>query len=1271
LSEFFLFVLAVWALAYAFTIENRRRREAASTRDKQAALEHEVGSLRRQLETLNGRFEAGRTEAPSAVASSETEPPRSSAAIEDFCKNCGAKLAPAAEFCTRCGAGVVVTAPPPQPEIKIPPREATSHPSFRPPASVIPIPPTPMRPPTPPPAAIPKPRDSAAATSAPATLGAASSATPPAAVVSPPAAASRAVGRTSAAIQPPKKRSRSFEEVVGIRLLPIIGIVAVVLGVGFLVGASWALFPHWLRAGILYAGGLVLLFGGIALERRSSHQILGRSLMGGGWAVVVLVTYSIANTESLQLLASKNVDLFVLLGVIAAMVWHTLKYSSQTVTGVGFLLGFLAIGINPSAPYNLIAGAMLIAGMTVIVLRYRWLELELFGMAAAYANHFWWLYRVYQQQGGRAIFPDHTASVALVIGYWVIFRVSYLVRRIGETRQESVSTAAGLLNPILFLLVMKYQGFHPEWSWKLLLALGAIEFGLGQLPVSRARRAPFQVLSSLGAVLMVASPLVRGSGNALEMIWLAGAEAFLAAGILTRERLFRSFGLIISFLTALYALSERLLPLGLQIFHGQPHHNGQTSLVFGVIAAVLYVNAHVTRSRWPALFETDVERLSLAALSWIAGAFAVGSVYAWVPDSWVAIALAILALCLSGAGRWFSISELVYASHWIAGVAFIQLIVADRNLTAPWLSVPQRVVAFSAVAALFYLSSRFVRLSGSKGKAFAFAAYAWSATSLLTLLVWYQAVEWAVAVGWIGLALALTLAGKALERNDLKWQALVLMLVSSGRALAVNSELTEAFHHLSYRFISVSLVAAATYVLARWAPLKKIRPLYTVAGTVLLAVLAFKEAPAPWTAVAWAAMALMLALAARGWKDRPLLWQAHLLAAVAAGWTLYASFQPEYRGTQVQWVTVGITALALYVLSWLTNIATVIEDERICQAYAWAASLLVSWLAWYQLDPNNVSLAWGIFALLLFEFQDLAKRWKSVVGPSAESSWRGQAYVALAGSFAHIFYANFNLPRWGPAAYLVLPLVLIYFYVYWQLQRRELTGFEKRLRIDAALACLGTATLGALARFDLPADAVVIGYAGLVVATLMIAWLARRRLFLLQALAMLIMAAFRISMYNFYHLNDAVGPSLISSVWAIALVACAVPIAFQVRKWPLPANARQGVAAILGHPEQPMFFVPAALVAVLLYLKLSGGKLTGAWCAEGFVVFVSALFARERSFRLTGLSLILLSIAKLVYDTFFFNNPQIRYLTWIGVGILVLVVAFLYGKNREALRDYL
>jgi hypothetical protein len=525
---------------------------------------------------------------------------------------------------------------------------------------------------------------------------------------------------------------------------------------------------------------------------------------------------------------------------------------------------------------------------------------------------------------------------------------------------------------------------------------------------------------------------------------------------------------------------------------------------------------------------------------------------------------------------------------------------------------------------------------------------------------------------WVALGLALSMIGQALRRTDLKWQAFALGLLSFVRALTVNMNLVATFPHFTYRLVTVSAIALVIYLMARWAPVRGIRPVYSAAGTFLLAYLAYAETPAPWAAVLWAGLGLVLCLAARWWKDYALLWQTHLLSALAAGWMFYLFYDPQYSGSRVQWITVGITVALLYALTWLSNIADVIDDERISQAYAWAGSLLLSWLAWYQLPAISVALAWGVFALLLFEFPELARSARIAAADSAAASWRAQAYVALAGSFVRIFISNFNIP--GRASLLCAALLVpIYFYLYWNLSGRRKSGLETNVRIDVLVACLGTATLAALARFELPADDVVIGYALLVVCTLLTAWLTQRQVFLFQALVMLGVTAFRISMTNFYHLEEPFSTSLSSAVMAIALLACAVPLAFQVRKKPPASDHVPGWLGVLAqHPEQPMFFVPAILVAVLLFLKLSGVELTGTWTLQGFAVFVLALWAKERSFRLAGLSQLMVSVVKLaVYDILNSHNLLLRALTWIGVGALILVVGFLYSRNREALRDYL
>jgi uncharacterized membrane protein len=105
-------------------------------------------------------------------------------------------------------------------------------------------------------------------------------------------------------------------------------------------------------------------------------------------------------------------------------------------------------------------------------------------------------------------------------------------------------------------------------------------------------------------------------------------------------------------------------------------------------------------------------------------------------------------------------------------------------------------------------------------------------------------------------------------------------------------------------------------------------------------------------------------------------------------------------------------------------------------------------------------------------------------------------------------------------------------------------------------------------------------------------------------------------------------------------------------------------------PEQAVFFITLVLVAALLFLKMSGGMVTLAWAVEGVLAFILALWVRERSFRLAGLTLVILCVVKIPWDTWQFHDFR-RPLSWMGVGAILLLIPYLYGKNRDALREYL
>ncbi len=362
---------------------------------------------------------------------------------------------------------------------------------------------------------------------------------------------------------PPRKtigeRIRStlpLEEVLGMNLFAKIGIVLLVLGFALLGRVALISMGPLARVAMIYTAAGVMLGGGIWLERKERYRLLGRTGIGGGWALLFFTTYAMYHVAAMAVLSSNTVDCVLMLLVAIAMVAHTLRYQSQLITGLAFLLAFSTVALSQDNVYSLVAGVVLAIGLAGITLRMCWYELEIFGILASFANHFYWLYKLFPDGVAGHPFPQFWPSAIILILYWVIFRGSYVARDIHTARDETISTFAALVNPILLLAVMKFQSTHPELAFYALLVLGALEFFLGQLPRIRKRRPAFILLTMLGSILVFAAVPFKFTGNNIALLWMIAAEVLLIAGYEQREVVFRRLGWTGGLLTGTVILFE-------------------------------------------------------------------------------------------------------------------------------------------------------------------------------------------------------------------------------------------------------------------------------------------------------------------------------------------------------------------------------------------------------------------------------------------------------------------------------------------------------------------------------------------------------------------------------------------------------------------------------------------------------------------------------------------------------------------------------------------
>ncbi len=113
------------------------------------------------------------------------------------------------------------------------------------------------------------------------------------------------------------------------------------------------------------------------------------------------------------------------------------------------------------------------------------------------------------------------------------------------------------------------------------------------------------------------------------------------------------------------------------------------------------------------------------------------------------------------------------------------------------------------------------------------------------------------------------------------------------------------------------------------------------------------------------------------------------------------------------------------------------------------------------------------------------------------------------------------------------------------------------------------------------------------------------------------------------------------------------------------------MGAVVRHPEQFMFFAPVLLFTLMLALKMRAGMVTVAWGIEGVLIMLLALAVSERSYRLTGLTLLLVCVGRIMVRDAWGLAPRDRYITFIILGAALLLVSLLYSKYRDAIRQFL
>jgi uncharacterized membrane protein len=534
-------------------------------------------------------------------------------------------------------------------------------------------------------------------------------------------------------LYPPPSASASdvphadWETVLGGNWLNKLGVLIFVIGLALALGYSFTRLGPAGRVGISLFASFAMLSAGVAFEAREPYRTFARGLLGGGWAGLYTTVYAMQAIPAALVIHDPLAGALLLLAVAAGMIAHSLRYQSQTVTGVAYFVAFATLAITQITWLSVLALLPLAASLLFVAYRLEWRQIAVFGLAAT------WTITLLRGDTGA---PLWQAQVLLAI-YWLLFEAFDLLRADAVLLPLNAAGALGLS-------LMKWQSDARDQIWWF-FSLAAAAY-LASTLARAARRSEWRPAATLSAALAAAAIFLRLHHQWIALGLLVEAELIYLTGWRVRAWYLRVLGTGLAGLHLLYLVIAAVGALSLDAWIP----------VAVVAAAVFYANRALT----------DDVAYGFAG----AGMLALIAGYEIAEPQWGSawMALGVAAFAVGWSQRLFDFRAQGYALAVLGG-------------TAAALYAPRPPLALVVAAAVWYGAALAVMRSGpgrfgpAEGTLL-HRAGSIGGTFFVAELLWLQVSGSVLTVAWGVQGAVLLAAGFPLRDRVLRISGLALLL---------------------------------------------------------------------------------------------------------------------------------------------------------------------------------------------------------------------------------------------------------------------------------------------------------------------------------------------------------------------------------------------------------------------------------------------------------------------------------------------------------------
>lgn len=276
-----------------------------------------------------------------------------------------------------------------------------------------------------------------------------------------------------------KEKKINFEADLGLKWFGRIGILALVIGIGYFI--KYALDVGWIThlSQIIIASifGIILIFAGNFISKKEKYKIWAQTLMGGGLAIVYFAIFSAYHFETYRksIGISQTLDIILLTVIILFAIFLSLKKNSKAIFAGAFFLGFVTSLLSTTfESLTLIYCLILTLGLITVVSIKQWKEFGIAGVAATYITFFIW----YVKHSIGGVMASFSMISIFLITYFLAYNIQALL--IGKNKEDYSNIVMTILNSVFFFIFFMIEILrnYKSYDWFFTLILAIVSLGL-------------------------------------------------------------------------------------------------------------------------------------------------------------------------------------------------------------------------------------------------------------------------------------------------------------------------------------------------------------------------------------------------------------------------------------------------------------------------------------------------------------------------------------------------------------------------------------------------------------------------------------------------------------------------------------------------------------------------------------------------------------------------------------------------------------------------